>query len=192
MFSSWRDEAQRYDAKQGYKGNSMKKLYLVRHAKSSWDDPALRDFERPLARRGRKAAPLLARYMGERGWVPDLVLCSTARRAVQTWECMSDELGEEVTVRLEDALYAAPASRILSLIRAQDDGVESLMIVAHNPGMEDLAHALCGDGDDSGLARMRAKYPTAALAVISFEGDAWAVVRPERGRLDHFIRPRDL
>ncbi len=170
----------------------MRTLYLIRHAKSSWDDPGLGDFDRPLAPRGRSDAPRMARYMAGEGLVPDRVLCSPARRAVQTWELLAPELGAGVAVEYERGLYAAPWSRILEFVRAQPRGVARVLVVAHNPGLADLAVALCGSGEEASVGLLERKYPTAALTVITFPADSWGEVGPGGGRLLRFIRPRDL
>lgn len=170
----------------------MKTLYVVRHAKSSWDAPHLDDFDRPLAPRGKAAAPRMARFMRTHQLVPDRVICSTARRARDTWQMMSPELGDGIDVVYEDDLYGASAGHILEEVKAQDDDVERLMVVGHNPGLEYLVSSLAGNGEPAVLSRMRAKYPTAALAVITFDVERWGDVDMGGGTLDRFVRPRDL
>ncbi len=171
----------------------MKSLFLLRHAKSSWDDPSLADFDRPLAARGRGAAPRMAAYMRKKGLVPDLVLCSAARRARETWELMAPVLGADAPVRTRGTLYGAEPGRLLAALRRAPRGTSSVLLIGHNPEIEDLAHRLCGPGSKGkALARLRAKYPTAALAVISFEGERWSTIGEGRGVLKRFVRPRDL
>lgn len=170
----------------------MKTLFLVRHAKSSWDHPGLSDFERPLASRGQRAAPRLAAYMRDRGLVPAVVLCSTARRAHETWDLMQDALGESAEVIFLDALYGAGPARMLEAAVAHADERSPVMLVGHNPGMEDLAHALAGSGSETDLAALRTKYPTAALAVIDLNVGSWSDVAAGTGVLRTFVRPRDL
>ena len=149
-------------------------LYLLRHAKSSWDDAALDDHDRPLAGRGRRAAAAIARHMDEQGIAPELVLCSTALRARETCERLG--LTE---VRYERGLYAASAEELLERVRAIDENVGTAMLIGHNPGMEDLGFALTGE-------RME-KFPTGALAVLELED--WSALR---ATLVAFVRPRDL
>ena len=171
----------------------MRTLLLLRHAKSSWDDPDLEDFDRPLAKRGRKAAPRMARYLDQTGPRPDLVLCSAALRAVQTWALVSDVLGEGVEVKCMRSLYLAPPSKMLSSLRHVADEHACVMLIAHNPGMEHLAAVLAGPGSSQkALRELYEKYPTAALAEITFEAKSWRDVERGSGRLRRLVRPKDL
>jgi phosphohistidine phosphatase len=171
----------------------VKVLLLLRHAKSSWDDPALEDFDRPLAARGRKAAPLMGRAMAERGWIPARALVSPALRTRQTWRLVLGELGDAAPqVVHEDALYMASAGRILALVRQSPPELPSLLVLGHNPGLEDLARGLAGPGSDpESFSRMREKFPTAALARFEIE-DRWAGLGVGGARLTHFLRPKDI
>jgi len=136
-------------------------LYLLRHAKSSWDDPSLADHERPLSPRGARAAQLMAAQL--RGAVaPALVLCSTALRARQTLQVLS--LASEVCY--EDGLYAAGAAELLGRLQRLVDQVASAMVIGHNPGLQLLAVSLTGKGDPLLLARLRKKLPTGALVKL--------------------------
>ena len=165
----------------------MKTLYLLRHAKSSWDDPSLDDFDRPLSGRGRKAAPLVGRFMAEHGWQPDLALVSPAVRARETWQLLSAELPAPIETRFEPAIYMAEPEALLSLLR-QTDTPGSVILVGHNPGLEQLAARLAGPGSDpQASARMTEKFPTAALA--RFDVDA---LEPGGATLADFVRSRDL
>ncbi len=168
----------------------MKTLYLLRHAKSSWDDPRLADHERPLAPRGREAARRLAKHMARAKLRPELVLCSSAARAVETYEALAGALrGPEVST--EDGLYGAGTEDLLARLRQVGEGVRSVMLVGHNPGLADLAAALAGSGEPADLGRLRDKLPTGALAVLSFDG-AWAALRPGCASLESLVVPRDL
>jgi len=169
----------------------VKTLYLLRHAKSSWDHPGLRDHQRPLAVRGRKAAPAVGRHMAERGWAPELVLCSTATRTRETWDLVQTEL-ETVPVRYEDDIYGASAGELLNLVRRAPADIDHLMVVGHNPSMESLASALAGEGPDQELDRLDRKYPTGALAVLVADIDDWSEAAPGAFALAAFVRPRDL
>lgn len=169
-----------------------RRLYLLRHAKSSWDDPEQRDFDRPLAKRGRQAASAVGRAMKRRGLQPDLVLCSTAARAAETWRRVAAELPAEPPVRWLRSLYLAAPSRQLERLRAVEDSVETLLLVGHNPGIENLAVQLAGHGsDERALERLSAKYPTAALAGFELEGP-WSELAPGGARLVEFTTPKDL
>lgn len=171
----------------------MLTLSLLRHAKSSWDDRALDDHERPLAKRGTKAAPEVARYIKAEGLVPDLVLCSTAVRTRATLALLVAELGPPApAIRFEDALYLAPSDVILSRIRAVETGVRHVMVIGHNPGMHALALELVGDGDRKTVASLATEFPTAALAVFAFDVGRWSEIGAASGRLERFVTPRRL
>ena len=169
-----------------------KTLLLLRHAKSSWDEPGLADFDRPLARRGREAAPRIGREMAKRSWLPDRALVSTARRTRQTWELAAAELPGEVPVSFEDSIYEAPAARILAAIRETPETAATLVVVGHNPGLEDLAVLLASpDSDREALARIGKKFPTAGLARFPFDGE-WTGIGRGGARLTEFMTPREL
>ncbi|WP_048648337.1 SixA phosphatase family protein [Nitratireductor soli] len=171
----------------------MRELILLRHAKSSWDDPSLGDFERPLAPRGRRAAPLMGREIAARGWRPDHMLVSSARRAQQTWRLVAAELGVEADTAAFDAeLYMASAERLLAAVRKAPPAAERLLLVGHNPGLEGLAAALAGPGSDDGaLDRMSKKFPSGALARFTLDGP-WQGLGFGAARLAHFLRPKDF
>lgn len=166
----------------------MTRLYLLRHAKSSWDEPGLADRDRPLAPRGRRAAERMAEHLRAEGIRPDIVLCSPALRARRTLEIVRPSLGEpEVTV--EDALYGIDADALLGRLRELPEGTDAAMVVGHNPTLQDLALDLAGEGED--LPRLREKLPTGALLALAFEG-AWHDLGPGTARLGSFVSPRDL
>jgi phosphohistidine phosphatase len=167
----------------------MKRLYLLRHAKSSWKDTGVSDHDRPLAGRGRRAAMAIARDLREKGVGPELVLCSTARRARETLDRIESALGAPA-VELEDDLYAAPAFVLLERLRGLPDTVCSVMLIGHNPGLQELAlHLSRPSATASDLAT---KYPTGALATIAFRALSWQEVDRETGDLVALVRPRDL
>lgn len=171
---------------------SVKTLYLLRHAKSSWDDLTLPDYERPLAPRGRKAAPRIGRFLSREGWLPQRVLCSGARRARQTWDLVSSVLEEEIPAEIRPDIYHADVGALLQLIQTLPSSEASALLVGHNPTMEDLARILAGSSQEKALRMMESKYPTGGLAVLDFPGDAWSGVRPGSGHLRAFVRPKDL
>lgn len=171
---------------------SHRTLLVLRHAKSSWDQPELADFDRPLAPRGKRAAAAIGRYLRERRWRPDLVLCSPAARTQQTWALVAAELGDEVPCRLLRTLYLASPSRFWLILQRAPDAASCLMLIGHNPGLASFAAALCGTGAKRQLRRLSSKFPTAALAVVSFEAEHWSGIEPRSGQLDAFIRPKDL
>ena len=170
----------------------MKLLYLLRHAKSSWADAGLEDFERPLKRRGAQACALIAAYMERQGIAPDLVLCSTARRARETLDLISRHRGDKSRTRYLDALYMASAVQLLGQVRGVDDAVTSLMVVGHNPGMALLAHTLAGSGQPRALDALAGKFPTAALASFDLPCEVWGEAAPGRAHLSAFVTPRGL
>jgi phosphohistidine phosphatase len=172
-----------------------KTLYLLRHAKSSWADAGLEDAARPLAKRGRKAGRRMGRELARRGWLPDLVLCSTAMRTRETFARLSKgieaaEPGATPEVVFEDGLYLAGAAALLARARTLDDAIRSVLFIGHNPGLQDFALALAPKGE--GRARIEAKFPTSALAVIRFEGEGWASLARGAGHLEAALYPRDL
>jgi phosphohistidine phosphatase len=169
----------------------MRTLFLLRHAKSSWAE-ALPDHERPLAPRGARAARSMADHLESEGIRPALVLCSPARRTRETLDALRPVLGPHSTVRVEPELYGADAEEILDLLHGLDAATESAMVIGHNPGLEDLAHVLAGDGDDEARAQLDAKFPTAALATLELGGTQWAELVPGVAYLRSVVLPRDL
>jgi phosphohistidine phosphatase len=168
---------------------TSRRLFLLRHAKSSHGDPGLADHDRPLAPRGRRAAKAMSSFMSEQGISPALVLCSSALRARQTLDGVAPALAPSADVRTEPELYEAGAGGLLERLRRIPAEVPSTMLVGHNPAIERLALDLAAAGPD--LADLARKYPTGALAVLAFDG-AWRDLDPDRARLVAFVKPRDL
>ena len=171
-----------------------RRLILLRHAKSAWPD--VPDHERPLAGRGRRAAPVAGHWLRESGIVPDRVLCSTAQRARETWQLAEEELGAHPPTTFEDRVYGASATELLYLAREAASGVRTLMIVGHEPAMRDLTLELASAqpdkaGEEEALERVRAKFPTSAIAVLAFTG-GWPDLGPGQARLADFVMPSDL
>ena len=166
----------------------MKQIHVLRHAKSSWDDPSLADHERPLARRGQKATARIASYIDDSGIRPGLVLCSTARRARETFEGISRALGSP-TVHFKAELYDSSAREWLEALKSIDESVSSVMLIGHNPALADLVLVLASDGVD--LDRVRTKFPTAALATLSFDG-IWQDLAGGTTALVDYVVPKDL
>jgi phosphohistidine phosphatase len=164
-------------------------LYLLRHAKSSWSDPTLPDQERPLAPRGCRDAKRVSAHLVQLGIEPDLVLCSSAQRTRETLELIRPALGATASVLLEAELYAASADTLLERLRTVPEGVPSVLLIGHNPGLQDLALLLAAGGAD--LARLEAKFPTAALATLVFP-TAWRQLSQAGGVLDAFVVPKQL
>lgn len=169
----------------------VRRLYVLRHAKSSWDDPDLPDRLRPLARRGRRAVTALARHMRASGIAPDLVLCSPAVRAVQTWEGVASGLPAGTAVHVDDQLYGASAGGLLRRLRGLPPDIDSVLVVGHNPGLEDLTLGLVGHGDPALRRRLETKFPTGALATLDAPGP-WHDLRWGTSTLVAYVLPRDL
>ena len=169
----------------------MKTLTLLRHAKSGWDDPVTRDFDRPLNRRGRRAARTVGAEMRKLGLAFDRVLASPARRVVETLEEVAEAFGP-LEPHYEQRLYLATIETLIELLRATDESVERLLLVGHNPGMECLALALSGGSDNALRGEIELKYPTGTLAEIALDVEGWWQVDGGCGKITRFIRPRDL
>jgi phosphohistidine phosphatase len=166
----------------------------MRHAKSSWDDPKLSDHARPLNARGRVAAILMRKAMGDHGLCPDIVLVSSSRRTLQTLEAL-EPWDDTPLVEPMDALYLASAEHLLGVLNGVAQTARSVLILAHNPGLHDLAMQLVGDaamgGDDEMTRRLAEGYPTGALTEFAV-ATPWATLKPGGARLMRFIAPRDL
>jgi phosphohistidine phosphatase len=167
----------------------MKRLYLLRHAKSSWDDPTLADSDRPLARRGRRAAKVMAEHLRREGTSPELVLCSPSRRTRETLERIAPGLGKNAEVRIEPELYAGSAATLLEQLHGVPDEVDSVLLVGHNPAIQELALSLARRGSES--ERVREKFPTAALATLELDA-SWPQLAPGSAELLAFVRPKEL
>lgn len=167
----------------------MRRLLLLRHAKSSWVDAGLRDHDRPLNARGRDAAPRVGAHLRADDLVPDRVLCSSARRTCETVARL--DLPDTVEVEVTHELYLATPAVVLGLVHTVDDSVATLMVVGHNPTTHELALGLAGGGDPEALARLGGGYPTGALAVLTVDG-SWTALAPGTATLDAFVVPRDL
>ena len=176
----------------------MLTLSLVRHAKSSWDEPGLSDHERPLAKRGQKAAPKVGAALAGMGVKPDLVLCSSAARTRETLSLVLQKFPAPLPqVVYDESIYMAmPAALLMRLrsVEAEDANrmPRHVMIVGHNPGLEELAMLLIGSGVDDDMTRIAEKFPTCAAAIIAFETNNWTEIDAGAGRLEHFIMPRQL
>jgi phosphohistidine phosphatase len=182
----------------GFRANiqPMRQLLLLRHAKSSWDDPGLSDHARPLNARGRRSAEAMAAAMRELGLSPDLVLVSSSRRTLQTLEALTP-FEDNALIEPMDGLYLASTAQLLDAVRRTPETVRSLLLIGHNPGLHELALTLCGEAPvatPSGAAsakRLAEGYPTGALAEFTI-GVPWRAVTAGSGRLVRFLAPRDL
>jgi phosphohistidine phosphatase len=161
----------------------VKRLWILRHAKSSWDNPGLADRDRPLAPRGKKAGRRIARWAETNDVRPDLVICSSAVRATATLELVLPGLGDPVA-RIDPRLYHAYADDALDLVASEDDAVEGILLIGHNPTLHELIATLAPPGPDV--------FPTGALAGLRLAIDTWRDLGPACGRIETFVVPRSL
>lgn len=166
-----------------------RRLVVLRHAKSAWPD-GVADRDRPLAARGRRDAPAAGRAIAETIGLPGLVLCSTAVRTRETWELAAAQWDTSVPVRHEPRLYAADAPALLAVLHEVPTEVGTLLLIGHNPGLADLVVTLAGDGVDDTLDRVRTKFPTSAVAVLSWRGAGWPDLVPGTALLTAMTVPR--
>jgi phosphohistidine phosphatase len=167
----------------------MRVLYVLRHAKSSWDDPTLGDHDRPLAARGRRAAPLVGAHMRRHGIAPQLILCSSSRRTRDTLQLLGDvSPGADVVV--DDDLYHATAPAWLARLRAVPATIRDVLVIGHNPALQRLVLMLAGAGGQR--EQVARKFPTAALATLHAPIDGWADLAEGGAHLAAVVRPRDL
>jgi len=171
----------------------MKQLGLFRHAKSDWHDARARDFDRPLNERGRKGAVVMGRHIVDHGVRWQRVLASPAVRAAQTIELAEAATGSGIPVEWDRRIYLASSRTLLDVLREQPDRTERLMMVGHNPGLEDLIFDLVPDDPADKLrAQVEIKFPTAAFAVLEFDVDRWEEIDDRSARFVHLMRPRDI
>lgn len=171
----------------------MKKLTLLRHAKSDWDDPVSRDFDRPLNAKGKKAAATMGRFVRQAGLQFDLILASPAVRVIETIEHFEQASRIAMEPSWDRKIYLASSVTLIDVLRGADDRADHILMVGHNPGLEDLIFDLVpDDGTSTNRESVEEKYPTASLAEISLKIDHWADLNDGCGTLDRFTRPRDL
>lgn len=161
----------------------MKTLFIFRHAKSSWDDVSLADFERPLNERGMRAAPFMGKFMREKGFDPAIIYSSPAVRARQTAQLVREAANFSSDINFEERIYEASPRSLVEVVSEIDDPCETAMIVGHNPGIEGFIHLLTGDLEP---------MPTAALAVIDLDINEWKEIVDGCGQLQSVFRPRNL
>jgi len=161
----------------------MKRLYVLRHAKSSWDDTRLDDLDRPLNDRGEHAAPMMGRVMSEKGFEPDAIVASPAMRAKTTAELARSGGEFKAAIRFDERIYEAGVQMLIDVISETDEADASLMIVGHNPGMEALIRVLTGK---------TTAMPTAALAVIDLGINKWRDIGPDSGTLVDVLCPKEI
>jgi phosphohistidine phosphatase len=170
----------------------MLRLMLLRHAKSDWSPSGMQDTARPLNERGEAAARLMGSYMARHSLIPQRVLCSPARRTRETWAGIAAQWPAEVAIVFDERLYAATPQVLLSIVRSQDATTRTLLVIGHNPGLQETAELLIAAGDVELRERLREKFPTAALSVIDFAVDKWGRIHDRSGRLDRYVTPRSV
>lgn len=170
----------------------MRRLLLFRHAKSERLTFGADDLERRLSERGRQDAPKIGAYLVRHGLIPDLVIVSPAARTRETWQLAAAAFAKKPLEVFDERIYEAEAQAIMQVIRECGQTVPTLLVVGHNPGLQELANLVVASGDLEARQRLNEKFPTAALAVIDFTLDDWTRLHPHSGRLDHFVSPRSL
>jgi len=178
-------------------GAEMKNLYILRHAKSSWDDESLDDFDRSLNGRGLTAAPLMGEWLAAYGAVPDLILCSPAKRSVETLELLVQAGFEAKNHKYSEGLYLAGAKDLLKMIKSLDETIMSVMIIGHNPGLQNLIVTLCNHEEPTNEQGLRLldianKFPTAGFAHLMFDVSRWSDIAPLSGKLYVAVSPKLL
>ena len=170
----------------------MKTLTLLRHAKSGWNDPVTRDFDRPLNPKGRRAATMIGRHLRSLDIAFDHVVASPAIRVVETLGEVATGYGRALDAVWDRRIYLASSATLLDLVRELPASVSRVLLVGHNPGLEDLVLQLVPDCQDLLRDAVEAKYPTASIAELGLPIDDWAQAAPAGATLARFIRPRDL
>jgi phosphohistidine phosphatase len=170
----------------------MRRLILLRHAKSSWADPDQHDAARPLNDRGRRVAVLIGAYLADEGLVPDLALLSTARRVIETWD-LAERGMDQRTARASAPIYMAPPEDLLTILRGAPDDAATVLMLGHEPSIAEFAHRLTGPEIAEGAARAFERFPTGALAELQWDDlPSWSAVGFGAARLARFVPPKVL
>jgi phosphohistidine phosphatase len=170
----------------------MRRLLLLRHAKAERLQGGGRDQDRVLAQRGRADAKTLGAYLARHAFIPERALVSTAVRTRETWTLLTAAMGKTPPVSFEERLYDASPDAILQTIKETGPDTGTLMLIGHNPGLQELAATLVASGDIEARERLGREFPTSALVVIGFAVERWNAVHPRGGRLEHFVTPEWL
>jgi len=170
----------------------MLTLSILRHAKSSWGDASLRDIDRPLNERGKRQAQRLGSWLEENAIAPDLIICSTAKRARQTLKKVQGNRQSDAELIVENRLYLASPSTIISLLADNGADRSHIMIIGHNPGLHMLAHMLANTGDKDDLALLGEKYPTGTFCSLGLKTDSWKKIGKSTGKLIYLATPKQL
>ncbi|HZR62162.1 MAG TPA: histidine phosphatase family protein [Xanthobacteraceae bacterium] len=167
----------------------MRRLMLLRHAKTERADPGARDRDRKLTKRGRADAPLIGAYMVRHGLVPDLALVSPAERARETWQLVAASFAKAPQAVTDERIYNATADKLMTVL-SEPRSARSLLVVGHNPGIHDLAVELIASGEVEARERVAEKLPTSGFVVVDLAFDDWQLLHAHAGRLDRFVSPR--
>jgi phosphohistidine phosphatase len=167
----------------------MRRLLLLRHAKAERSQPGGRDHDRVLTERGRADAKKLGAYLARHSFVPDRALVSTSTRTRETWTLLATAFAQAPPVSFEERIYNASPQGILQTIKETGAETNTLLVIGHNPGFQELAAMLVASGDIDARERLGEEFPTAALAAISFAAEDWSGVHSRGGRLEHFVTP---
>ena len=171
----------------------MKHVFFLRHGKSGWENPDLNDFQRPLTERGRHDVPIIGQYMAEKGYIPDKVMCSTAVRTQETWELLEPTLpDQERELRYSNRLYLAVPEQVINQVLATDDSCNDLLVIGHNPGMQQASMDFSNSRSNSHFRRIEDVFPSAGLAVLRFDRQSWSDIHPGMGELIDFYSPKDF
>lgn len=170
----------------------MKTLILLRHAKSGWDDPVSRDFDRPLNPKGQRAAAMMGRYLRSENIEFDSVVASPAVRVKETLDHVGQGYGSDLAPGWDDRLYLASTASLLDVVHELPAGIDRVLLCGHNPGLEELVLTLVPDRGEGPREDVEVKFPTASLAEMRFDVAAWADIRADSATLIRFVRPRDL
>ena len=169
----------------------MKTIFLLRHAKSSWDNSQLEDFDRPLSTRGEKSSIKIGKYIKNKNIIPDIVYCSSAKRAKKTWELINKVIKKKNNIFFKKDLYMADSETFMSTIKKTKNSNKSIMIVSHNPGIESFCLELSKENNEY-INDIKTKYPTGSLAILKVNLKKWSEIRYESGIIYEFIKPRKL
>jgi len=169
----------------------MRRLMLLRHAKTERAEPGQRDRDRKLMKRGRADAPTLGAYITHHDLIPDLVLVSPAARAQQTWDLVAEAFAKPPRQETDDRIYNASPPKLLRVV-AEPRKAKRLLIVGHNPSLHEFALQLIASGDVEVREQLREKLPTSGLVVMDLPIEDWAELRPHSARLEHFVTPRSI
>ncbi len=170
----------------------MRRLLLLRHAKSDRARPGGQDHDRVLSARGREDAPKLGAFMVRHALIPERAVVSTAKRARETWDLVAAAIVKSPPAVFDERIYEAAPQAILKVVKECESKVHTLLVVGHNPGLQELAALLIASGNLEARQQLNEKFPTAGLAVIDFALDDWSRLHAHAGRLDHFVSPRSL